>query len=122
STVYPFSTVVAEQFGRRTQFKTPKVESTGSGGGLKLFCDGVGEKFPDVANSSRRIKASEVARCKQNGVTEIVELKVGYDGIVLANSKQAKALPLSLHQLWLALAKEVPGDAPNELKPNPHQT
>jgi phosphate transport system substrate-binding protein len=122
STVYPFSTVVAEQFGKATKFKAPKVESTGTGGGIKLFCDGVGVKFPDIANASRRIKPSEVAQCKQNGVAEIVELKIGYDGIVLANAKQAKPLVLDLHHLWLALAKEVPGDKPNELKPNTNAT
>ncbi|HTV18892.1 MAG TPA: PstS family phosphate ABC transporter substrate-binding protein [Polyangiaceae bacterium] len=122
STVYPFSTVVAEQFGKTTKFKAPKVESTGTGGGLKLFCDGVGVKFPDIANASRRIKPSEVAQCKQNGVTDIVELKIGYDGIVLANSKQAKPLVIDLHHLWLALAKEVPGDNPNQLKPNTYAT
>ncbi|HWO14121.1 MAG TPA: substrate-binding domain-containing protein, partial [Polyangiaceae bacterium] len=103
STVYPFATVAAEQFGKSTKFKAPKVESTGTGGGLKLFCDGVGVKFPDIANASRRIKDSEVAQCKQNGVAEIVELKIGYDGIVLANSKQAKPLVIDLHHLWLAL-------------------
>jgi phosphate transport system substrate-binding protein len=108
STVYPFSTVVAERFGKTTAFRTPKVEATGSGGGLKLFCDGVGPKFPDVANSSRRIKASEVARCEANGVTEIVEMKIGYDGIVLANSKKTERFSLTLRELWLALAKHVP--------------
>jgi len=122
STVYPFSTVVAEQFGKATQFKAPKVESTGTGGGLKLFCDGVGVKFPDIANASRRIKPSEVAQCKQNGVSEIVELKIGYDGIVLANAKKAKPLVIDLHHLWLALAKEIPGDKPNELKRNSFAT
>jgi phosphate transport system substrate-binding protein len=122
STVYPFSTVVAEQFGKATKFKAPKVESTGTGGGLKLFCDGVGVKFPDIANASRRIKPSEVAQCQQNGVSEIVELKIGYDGIVLANSKQARPLVIDLHHLWLALAKEVPGGKPNELKPNTYAT
>jgi len=118
STVYPFSTVVAEQFGKTTKFKAPKVESTGSGGGIKLFCDGVGVKFPDIANSSRRIKSSEVAQCKQNGVSEIVELKIGYDGIVVANSKQGKPLVLDLPHLWLALAKEVPDGTSGKLKPN----
>jgi phosphate transport system substrate-binding protein len=117
STVYPFSTVVAEQFGKTTKFKAPKVESTGTGGGLKLFCDGVGVKFPDIANASRRIKDSELAQCKQNGVSEIIELKIGYDGIVIANSRQAKPLVLELRQLWLALAKEVP-DGEGKLKPN----
>jgi phosphate transport system substrate-binding protein len=117
STVYPFSTVVAEQFGKATKFKAPKVESTGTGGGLKLFCDGVGVKFPDIANASRRIKESELAQCKQNGVSEIIELKIGYDGIVIANSKQAKPLALTLRQLWLALAKDVP-DGDGQLKRN----
>ena len=75
STVYPFATVVAERFGRGSEFKTPKIESTGSGGGLKLFCDGIGVDYPDVANSSRAIKQSEVDSCAENGVTEIVEVK-----------------------------------------------
>lgn len=119
--MYPFATVVAEQFGRTAKFKTPKVESTGSGGGLKLFCEGVGGKFPDIANSSRRIKPSEVARCAENGVKDIIELKIGYDGIVLANSNAAQPLSLSLRQLWLALAKEVPAGGPGQLKPNPYQ-
>jgi phosphate transport system substrate-binding protein len=74
STVYPFSTVVAERFGRSTEYKTPKIESTGSGGGLKLFCDGVGVDYPDVANSSRAIKQSEVDTCAANGVTGIIEV------------------------------------------------
>jgi phosphate transport system substrate-binding protein len=68
STVYPFTTAVAEQFGRAGQFKTPKVESTGTGGGLKLFCNGVGVQHPDIANASRRIKQSEVDTCAKNGV------------------------------------------------------
>jgi len=87
STVYPFSTVVAERFGKGTGFNTPKVESTGSGGGLKLFCAGVGVGHPDITNSSRRIKRSEVESCAKNGVKDITEVKIGYDGIVLANSK-----------------------------------
>lgn len=120
STVYPFSTVVAEQFGKTSQFRSPKVESTGSGGGLKLFCEGVGPKYPDVANSSRRIKASEVADCDKNGVKEIVEVKIGYDGIVVANAKASKPLQLTLRQLWLALAKEVAGPEAGKLVANPH--
>jgi phosphate transport system substrate-binding protein len=108
STVYPFATVVAEQFGRNTHFKTPKVESTGSGGGLKLFCGGVGVEHPDIANASRRITESEMAACAANGVTQIVEVKIGYDGIVLANSKSATRLKLSLRDVYLALAKNVP--------------
>jgi len=85
STVFPFSTAVAEQFGRTTSFKTPIVESTGSGGGLKLFCAGLGDSTPDIANASRRIKMSEIERCNRNGVTEVVEIRIGFDGIVLAN-------------------------------------
>jgi phosphate transport system substrate-binding protein len=121
STVYPFSTVVAEQFGKTSKFKSPKVESTGSGGGLKLFCEGVGVKYPDIANASRRIKPSEVAQCEKNGVKDIIELEIGFDGIVIANSKQAQHLAVSLRQLWLALAKDIPGAAGQETKPNSNQ-
>ncbi len=108
STVFPFSTAVAERFGRAGKFKTPVVESTGSGGGLKLFCQGVGEKTPDVANSSRRIKASEVELCAANGVKQIVEVRIGFDGIVLASSKRSARSNLTLQQIFLALAKQVP--------------
>jgi phosphate transport system substrate-binding protein len=108
STVYPFATVVAENFGRSTAFKTPKIESTGSGGGLKLFCAGVGVEHPDIANASRRIKASEVQSCATNGVKDIVEVKIGYDGIVLANAKGASSFSLSRKDIFLALAKQVP--------------
>jgi len=108
STVYPFATVVAEKFGKVSAFKTPKVESTGSGGGLKLFCAGVGTQHPDIANASRRIKKSEVERCAKNGVTQITEVKIGYDGIVIANSKKSGQMKITLRQLFLALAKQVP--------------
>jgi phosphate transport system substrate-binding protein len=108
STVFPFSTAVAERFGRAGKFKTPVVESTGSGGGLKLFCQGVGEKTPDVANSSRRIKSSEVELCAANGVKQIVEVRIGFDGIVLASSKRSARSNLTLQQVFLALAKQVP--------------
>ncbi|MGH9317383.1 MAG: PstS family phosphate ABC transporter substrate-binding protein, partial [Thermoanaerobaculia bacterium] len=121
STVYPFATAVAEEFGRTSGFKTPIVESTGTGGGLKLFCEGVGIETPDIANASRRIKSSEVELCAKNGVTDITELKIGYDGIVIASSKKAPPVTLTLRQVFLALAKEVP--APNgQLIPNPHKT
>ena len=123
STVYPFSTVVAEQFGRASKFKTPKVESTGSGGGLKLFCAGVGVEHPDISNSSRRIKASEIANCARNGVNDIVEVKIGYDGIVLANASGAPRFNLTRRTIFLALAKQVPG--PGEtgaLIDNPYKT
>ncbi|NQU60898.1 MAG: substrate-binding domain-containing protein, partial [Rhodospirillales bacterium] len=121
STVYPFSTTVAEQFGKTTSFKTPIVESTGSGGGLKLFCAGVGDKHPDITNASRRIKKSEVARCAKNGITDIIEVKVGYDGIVMANSKKSPVFNLSLKDVFLALAKDVP-DGDGKLQPNPYKT
>ena len=122
STVYPFATVVAERFGRGSDFKTPKIESTGSGGGLKLFCDGVGVDYPDIANSSRAIKASEVATCAANGVDEIIEVKIGYDGIVIANAIGAASFELTREEIFLALAKEVPGAAEGELIDNPYQT
>jgi phosphate transport system substrate-binding protein len=122
STVYPFATVVAERFGRGSEFKTPKIEATGSGGGLKLFCDGVGVDYPDVANSSRAIKASEVEACKKNGVTGIVEVKIGYDGIVIANALASTEMSLSRRDIFLALAKEVPGAAEGELMTNPYET
>lgn len=111
STVYPFATVVAERFGRSGSYKTPKVESTGSGGGLKLFCAGVGVGHPDITNASRRIKQSEIDLCKENGVNEIVEIKIGYDGIAIANSKAAPQMSISLRQIFLALAKQVPDPA-----------
>ena len=90
STVFPFTTAVAEKLGQGGQFKTPVVESTGTGGGMKLFCSGVGENTPDFTNASRAIKDSELADCKANGATP-VEIKVGFDGIVLANSKAGAA-------------------------------
>ncbi len=121
STVYPFTTTVAERFGKTTKFKTPVVESTGSGGGLKLFCAGVGVEYPDITNSSRAIKKSEIDDCKKNGVTEITEVKIGYDGIVLANSTAAPRLELTGQQIFLALAKDIP-DGKGGLKPNDNMT
>ena len=123
STVYPFTTSVAEQFGRARSFKTPKVESTGTGGGLKLFCNGVGVQHPDVANASRRIKQSEIDQCARNGVKEIVEVKVGYDGIVLAHSKKSPNMKLSRKDVYLALARQEPDPAnPQALIANPYKT
>lgn len=121
STVFPFSTAVAEQFGKTSDFKTPVVESTGSGGGLKLFCTGVGEGHPDITNASRRIKMSEVEKCASNGVTDITEVKVGYDGIAIANSKKAAQFDLTLQDLFLALAKDVPAGE-GKTQPNPYKT
>lgn len=120
STVFPFSTAVAEQFGRSTDFKTPIVESTGSGGGLKLFCGGAGLNTPDITNASRRIKESEVALCSKNGVAEIVEVKIGYDGIVLASARGGDPVVLTTRQIFLALARQIPiNDA---LVDNPNKT
>ncbi len=107
STVFPFSTTVAEQFGKSSSFATPVVESTGSGGGMKLFCAGVGEDHPDITNASRRIKKSEFETCTANGI-DITEVKIGFDGIVLANAKSGAEMNLTLAQVFLALAKEVP--------------
>ncbi len=123
STVYPFATVVAEKFGKTSSFKTPKIESTGSGGGHKLFGAGVGVEHPDITNSSRRIKKSELQKAMANGVSEVIEVKIGYDGIVLANSKKAPAFKLSRKDIFLALARDVPsGNADGQLVPNPHKT
>lgn len=121
STVYPFSTAVAETFGKTTKFKTPVVESTGSGGGLKLFCAGIGTEYPDMTNASRRIKQSEVERCGKNGVTGVTEIKIGYDGIVMANSKKSGRMQITRKQIFLALAKDIPAGE-GKLIPNPHKT
>ncbi len=107
STVFPFATVVAEQFGRSSSFKTPVIESTGSGGGLKLFCAGIGLNHPDITNASRRIKKSEFDTCTKNGI-DMTEVVIGFDGIVLANSRKAPPLSLTLEQIYLALAAKVP--------------
>jgi phosphate transport system substrate-binding protein len=123
STVYPFATVVAEKFGKSTRFKTPKVESTGSGGGMKLFCAGVGVQHPDITNASRRIKKSEFEKCRKNGVENIVEVKIGYDGIVLANSTKSPVMKITRKDIFLALAKEVPDPSGAEkVIPNPYAT
>lgn len=113
STVFPFSTAVAEQFGQTSNFPTPVVESTGSGGGLKLFCSGVGVEHPDITNASRRIKESEVALCAENGVAEITEVMIGFDGIVLGNARQSERLSIDVPSLWMALAAEVPDENGN---------
>jgi len=123
STVYPFATVVAEKFGKKTSFSTPKIESTGSGGGMKLFCNGVGLSTPDITNASRRIKKSEYDKCQKNGVTDIVEVHIGFDGIAVANSKKAQQLKLSRKDLFLALAQKVPNpDGSATLVENPYKT
>ncbi|MCA3649512.1 MAG: PstS family phosphate ABC transporter substrate-binding protein [Methylobacterium sp.] len=121
STVYPFTTVVAEQLGKTAGVKTPVVESTGTGGGMKLFCDGVGVQFPDATNASRRMKAGEFELCQKNGVKDIMELMIGYDGLTLAFSKKNPPLSLTRAQVFLALAKNVPGPD-GKLIPNPYKT
>ena len=103
STVYPFSTVAAERFAQITGGRSPKVESTGSGGGLALFCAGYGEKTPDITNASRRIKKSEQKLCAENGVSKVLEVKIGYDGIVIAQSIQGAAFALTRRELFSCL-------------------
>ncbi len=119
STVYPFATVVAEEFGTKTDFRTPIVESTGTGGGFKLFCGGVGEQYPDIEDASRKIKDSEVQLCKANGVNKIIELEIGYDGITFANSISGNKYALTKKDIFLALARKVPVDG--KLVDNPYK-
>lgn len=119
STVYPFFTIVSEEFGALTDYKTPVVEATGTGGGFKLFCSGIGSQYPDFANASRAIKSSERDLCAQNGVTDITEIKIGYDGIVLANTVKSDQLTLTKQHIFLALAKHIPQQG--KLVTNPYQ-
>ena len=121
STVYPFATIAAERFSQSGDFSAPKIESTGSGGGMKLFCKGVGLDTPSVTNSSRRMKKSEQQLCAQNGVGDVLEVKIGYDGIVVAQSLQGEEMALDHRQLFLALAKQTPG-ADGALSDNPNKT
>lgn len=110
STVFPFTTAVAESFGARTNFATPVVESTGTGGGMRLFCGGVGTDTPDLTGASRRMTTSEYELCQSNGVREIVELPIGFDGIVISNVSTGPELDISRGQIWRALAAQVPGE------------
>jgi len=119
STVTPFSTTVAEQFGAATRYATPIVETTGTGGGFKAFCQGVGPNQPSISNASRSIKPSEVRLCADAGITEIVEVKIGYDGIVLANSKVGPDFNFTKEEIYRALAAELPdGKGGWERNPN----
>ena len=102
STVYPFATVVAEKNSQRGSMKTPVIESTGTGGSMKLFCGGLGPSHPDFTNASRAIKGSEKELCAKNGVTEIIEIIVDKDGIAFANSAKSQKLNFSPGQLWMA--------------------
>ena len=103
STVYPFSTVVAERFGE-TGFKTPVVESTGTGGGMKIFCKGIGTHTPDITNASRKIKDKEIKLCKSNGVTAIDQVIVGLDGIAFVQNGDQKQVNFTRKQIWQAMA------------------
>jgi phosphate transport system substrate-binding protein len=118
STVYPYATIVAEKFGK-SGFKTPVIESTGTGGGMKLFCAGVGTKHPDITNASRAIKSKEKALCAKNGVKDIVEIVVGNDGISFAHSVKAKDMNFTKEQLWRALAHDV--DVNGKVVKNPYK-
>jgi len=108
STVFPYTQAVAEEFGKKTGMKSPVVESTGTGGGMKIFCQGVGEANPDITGASRGMKKSEFELCTKNGVTDITEIQIGFDGLSIAQSKKGKPIDLSKQQLFLALASEVP--------------
>ncbi|MFZ4540356.1 MAG: substrate-binding domain-containing protein [Rickettsiales bacterium] len=119
STVFPFVAAAAEQFGRAEKFRTPIVEATGTGGGLKVFCEGIGDEHPDIANASRTIKQSEINLCAKHGITEITELRLGYDGIVLANARASETFALTRKNLFLALAREVPKNG--KLVANPYR-
>jgi phosphate transport system substrate-binding protein len=121
STVSPFATTVAERFGATSGFSTPIVETTGTGGGFKAFCQGLGPDQPSISNASRPIKASETALCASNGVTEITPVEIGYDGIVVANSKNGPDFDITKTQLYLALAKDIP-DGAGGFQPNPYKS
>lgn len=118
STVYPFASFVSEEFGATTNYPTPVIESTGSGGGMRLFCNGIGEGTPDVTNASRRMKVSEFERCVENGVTDITEVYIGSDGIAFAQSNENDPMPVTLEQIFLAVAAQVPQDG--DLVDNPY--
>jgi phosphate transport system substrate-binding protein len=107
STVFPFTTRVAENFARKTGSKAPKVESLGTGGGFKLFCGGTGEGFPDIANASRPMKKSEFDACAAKGVKDIIALKIGYDGIVIATDKDGADYAFKIEHLYLGLSAKV---------------
>jgi phosphate transport system substrate-binding protein len=117
STVYPFTTAVAEQFKRKwPEFPAPIVESTGTGGGIKLMCAGLGAQFPDAANASRRIKKSELEDCAKHGVKGLIELQVGIDGLVIAQSRGGSFPGLTERDVYLALAANPFGKGPNQAR------
>ena len=119
STVFPYSQAAAEEFGKKSGQKPPVVESTGTGGGMKIFCQGIGEGNPDITGASRAMKKSEWELCTKNGVTDVTEIQLGYDGLSIARSKKGTPMDLTEAQIFLALAAEVPdGD---KLVPNPYK-
>jgi phosphate transport system substrate-binding protein len=122
STVFPFSSAAAEKFSAAGRFKTPRVESTGTGGGFSIFCRGLGPELPDIANASRQIKKSEFDTCVQNGVKDIVEIKLGFDGIVIANGKGGSKVALTKYEIYQALAKELYSAETKAFVPNPNTT
>ena len=119
STVFPYTQAVAEEFAKKSGKKSPVVESTGTGGGMKIFCQGIGEQHPDITGASRAMKKSEYELCKKNGVTNVTEIQVGFDGLSIANSKKGRAMNLNQSQIFLALAAEVPVD--DKLVKNPYK-
>ena len=121
STVFPFATRVAENFARSTGGAAPRVEALGTGGGIQAFCQGLGSSTPDIANASRQMKPSEFDLCAQNGVTDIVEIKIGYDGIVIATARGGDDYDFRLQDLYMGLAKETPGEG-GDFVANPNTT
>ncbi|ACJ00624.1 PstS family phosphate ABC transporter substrate-binding protein [Rhodospirillum centenum] len=119
STVFPFTATVVERFGQTTSFPAPILESTGTGGGMRLFCAGVGADHPDITGASRAMKASEFDQCQKNGVEEVTEIMIGFDGIAFAHAKSGPDINLTKAQLWQALAKEV--EVNGQIVPNPHK-
>jgi phosphate transport system substrate-binding protein len=122
STVFPFSSAAAEKFAENGRFKAPRVESTGTGGGFSIFCRGTGAELPDIANASRQIKKSEFDTCVTNGVKDIVEIKLGYDGIVIASALNGPKISLTKYEIYQALAKELYSPATKTFVPNPNTT
>lgn len=119
STVYPFTATAAEHFGESSEYRTPVVESTGTGGGFKLLCEGVGDTTPDMTNASRPMTKRERKLCADNGIDSVIEIPIGYDGIVIASKRNADVMNLSKQQLFLALAAKLP-DANGVLVDNPY--
>lgn len=121
STVYPFSSMVAEEFGAVTKYPSPIVESTGTGGGMKIFCSGASMDTPDITNASRRMSLKEFYLCDRNGVNDITEIMFGYDGITLGQNGDNKAFNLSKRELMLAVIAKVPSKDGNSLIDNPYK-